>query len=99
MKTRVELDNVKSTIFIAALLTLSVANAQFALAQSDSGWKQKWDITLGQAKKEGKVVVYGQNGERIREAPTPGFAKASPATSLEFAGARGGEFATRVKAE
>jgi hypothetical protein len=28
MKTRVDLDNVKSTIFIAALLTLFVANAQ-----------------------------------------------------------------------
>ena len=42
MKTRVDLDNVKSTIFIAALLPLFVANAQFALAQSDSGWKQKW---------------------------------------------------------
>ena len=59
MKTRVDVDNVKSTIFLAALLTLFVANAQFALAQSDSGWKQKWDTTLGQAKKEGKVVVFG----------------------------------------
>ena len=49
MKTRVDLDNVKSMIFIAALLTLFVGNSQFALAQSDSGWKQKWDTTLGQA--------------------------------------------------
>ena len=62
MKTRVDLDNVKSTIFIAALLTLFVANAQFALAQSDSGWKQKWDTTLGQAKKEGKSLSSGRLG-------------------------------------
>ena len=99
MKTRVGVDNVKSTIFLAALLTLFVAHVQFALAQGDSGWKQKWDITLGQAKKEGKVVVLGPPGDRIRDALTQGFAKAFPDISMEFSGARGGELATRVKAE
>ena len=78
---------------------LFLAHAQFCLAQSDSGWKQKWDITLDQAKKEGKVVVFGPPGDRIREALTQGFAKAFPDISMEFSGARGGELATRVKAE
>jgi iron(III) transport system substrate-binding protein len=99
MKTRVDVGNVKSTIFLAVLLTLFVAHVQFALAQTDSGWKQKWDTTLGQAKKEGKVVVLGPPGDRIRQALTQGFAKAFPDISMEFSGARGGELATRVKAE
>src|SRR5262249_13178326 len=99
MKARVDLDNVKPTIFIAALFTLFVANAQFALAQSDSAWKQKWDTTLAQAKKEGKVVVFGPPGDRIREALIKGFAKAFPDITMEFSGARGGELATRIKAE
>src|SRR5262245_66634697 len=95
MKTRVDVGNVKSTIFIAAVFTLFVATAQFALAQSDSGWKQKWDTTLAQAKKEGKVVVFGPPGDRIREALTKGFAKAFPDITMEFSGARGGELAQR----
>jgi iron(III) transport system substrate-binding protein len=99
MRIRVDGDHVKSAIVLVALLTLCVANAQFARAQSDSGWKQKWDTTLAQAKKEGKVVVLGPPGDRIRDAITQGFAKAFPDISLEFSGARGGELATRVKAE
>ncbi len=99
MKTRVDVVHAKSAIVLVALLTLCVANAQFARAQSDSGWKQKWDTALAQAKKEGKVVVLGPPGDRIRDAITQGFAKAFPDISLEFSGARGGELATRVKAE
>src|SRR5215510_15439370 len=99
MKARVDLDNLKSTIFVSAVITLFVANAQFAVAQGDSGWKQKWDTTLAQAKKEGKVVVFGPPGDRIREALIKGFAKAFPDINMEFSGARGGELATRVKAE
>jgi len=68
-------------------------------AQSDSGWQKKWDQTLAQAKKEGKVVVLGPPGDQIREALTQGFAKAFPDITIEFSGARGGELATRVKAE
>jgi iron(III) transport system substrate-binding protein len=68
-------------------------------AQSDSGWQKKWDQTLAQAKKEGKVVVLGPPGDQIREALTGGFAKAFPDITIEFSGARGGELATRVKAE
>ena len=99
MKIRVDLDNIKSTIFVSAVLMLFVVQVQFAVAQSDSGWKQKWDTTLAQVKKEGKVVVFGPPGDRIREALTKGFAKAFPDITMEFSGARGGELATRVKAE
>src|SRR5262245_35614194 len=99
MKVRVDWNIVKSTILVSAVLTVLVVQVQVAVAQSDSGWKQKWDITVAQAKKEGKVVVFGPPGDRIRDALTKGFAKAFPDITMEFSGARGGELATRVKAE
>ncbi len=94
-------DHVKSTPTFAALILLAlfITNAQFALAQTASGWQQRWDTALAQAKTEGKVVVMGPPGDRIRDAITQGFTKAFPEISIEFSGARGGELATRVKAE
>ena len=83
----------------AALLILSMIYAPALFAQSDSGWQKKWDQTLAQARKEGKVVVLGPPGDQIREALTGGFAKAFPDITIEFSGARGGELATRMKAE
>jgi iron(III) transport system substrate-binding protein len=99
MKTRLDVGHVKTAFFLVVLVTFWVASAQLAWAQGDSGWKQKWDTTLAQAKKEGKVVVLGPPGDRIRDALTQGFAKAFPDINIEFSGARGGELATRVKAE
>lgn len=87
-----------AVLLIASLALLAIMN-RHAMAQGDSRWKQKWDTTVAQAKKEGKVVVLGPPGDQIREAITQGFAKAFPDISIEFSGARGGEFATRVKAE
>jgi len=94
-------DKVTSIIFVAVLilLTLFVTNAQLALAQSDSAWQKKWDTALAQAKKEGKVVVLGPPGDGIRDAITQGFTKAFPEVTIEFSGGRGGEMATKIKAE
>jgi iron(III) transport system substrate-binding protein len=94
-------DNLKSRLFVAGLivLTLFMTNAQFALGQTEAGWKQRWDSALTQAKTEGKVVVMGPPGDRIRDAIAQGFTKAFPEISIEFSGARGGELATRIKAE
>lgn len=91
------LNHVKAVLVLAALLTIFTID--FARAQNKPGWQQKWDSAVAQAKKEGKVVVLGPPGDRIREAITQGFAKAFPDISLEFSGARGGELATKVKAE
>lgn len=86
-------------MFFLALLTLLLANGRFALAQSESGWRQKWDTTLAQAKIEGRVVVLGPPGDTVRHAITQGFSKAFPDITIEFTGARGGELATRIKSE
>ena len=88
-----------TSIFFPALLALFLINGQLALAQSESGWQQKWNTTVAQAKSEGKVVVMGPPGDRVREALTQGFSKAFPEITVEFSGARGGELATRIKSE
>ena len=70
-----------------------------AFAQTKTHGKQTWEQVLGEAKKEGKVVVWGPPGEVIRIAMTEGFKKAFPDITIEYVGARGGEQATRIKAE
>ena len=44
-------------------------------------------------------MVLGPPGDRIRDAIMRSFTKAFPDVNLEFTGARGGELATRIKAE
>jgi iron(III) transport system substrate-binding protein len=92
-------DCLRPASYAAALLILSMIYAPALFAQGDSGWQKTWDQTLAQAKKEGKVVVLGPPGDQIREALTKGFAKAFQDITIEFSGARGGELATRMKAE
>ena len=86
---------VKLTLFLIAWLALLLTNGRFAMAQKESGSQQKWDSAVAQAKSEGKVVVMGPPGDRVREAITQGFSKAFPDITIEFSGGRGGELATR----
>lgn len=86
-------------VWFAALAPLAFAWVGIAWAQSDPNWKEKWQKVLGDAKKEGKVVVWGPPGEFIRKAMTEGFSKAFPDIPIEYSGGRGGEQATRIKAE
>lgn len=86
-------------VWFAALATLAFAWVGIAWAQSDPNWKEKWQKVLGDAKKEGKVVVWGPPGELIRNALTQGFRKAFPDIAIEYSGARGGEQASKLKAE
>ena len=82
---------------LTAFLILSPTPASFA--QSNAQSKQTWQQVLVEAKKEGRVVVWGPPGELIREAMTQGFKKDFPSIVIEYSGARGGEQATRIKAE
>jgi iron(III) transport system substrate-binding protein len=88
-----------ASLLSTAVLALFLINGPSALAQSKAGSQQKWDAAVAQAKKEGKVVVLGPPGDMIREAITRGFSKAFPDITVEYAGARGGELATRIKSE
>lgn len=90
-------DHMKSALILTPLLTLFTTNV--AWAQGAGGWQEKWNTAVAQAKKEGKVVVLGPPGDRIRDAIIQNFSKAFPDISLEFSGSRGGEAATKIKAE
>ncbi len=94
-------DDIKPRCFLAGaiLFVLLMIGARAAQAQGGSGWQQKWDAARAKAKAEGKVVVMGPPGDRIRDAVTQSFTKAFPDISIEFSGARGGELATKIKAE
>jgi iron(III) transport system substrate-binding protein len=82
---------------LTAFVILSFTAASFAQSKTQS--KLTWEQVLGEATKEGRVVVWGPPGELIREAMTQGFKKAFPNIAIEYSGARGGEQATRIKAE
>jgi iron(III) transport system substrate-binding protein len=81
---------------IAVLIFFLTAEAS---AQTKPHNKDTWEQVLAAAKKEGRVVVWGPPGELIREAMTQGFKKAFPNIAIEYSGGRGGEQATRIKAE
>ncbi len=94
-------DDVGSPRFLAVsiLLALFMIAARSVWAQSAPGWQQAWATAQAKAKAEGKVVVMGPPGDRIRDAITQGFTKAFPGINIEFSGGRGGELATKIKAE
>jgi len=88
-----------------AILLCAILGFLFAIrlepvsAQTLPDWKQRWDRVLSEAKKEGKVVVLGPPGERIRHAMTNDFAKAFPDIAIEFVGSRTAEAITRLRSE
>ena len=61
-----------------ALLALPVSSS----AQTKPDWKETWGKVLADAKKEGKVVVFGPPGEFILQAFVEGFKKAYPDIEL-----------------
>ena len=81
-------------VTVFSLVCLSIAEAQ-----TMPDWKQRWEKVLSEAKKEGKVVVFGPPGELIRDAMTQGFKRAFPDIVIEYSGGRSGEQATKLKAE
>src|SRR5438105_8789834 len=62
------------------------------------GWQAEWERTLAAAKQEGRVVVTGPPGDSARQALTA-FQEAYPEIQLEYSGARGADFISRVLAE
>lgn len=67
--------------------------------EAKTGWEADWQKTLSEARKEGKVIVYGPPGGDIRTALTDGFKKSYPGIEVEYFGATGAMIAPKVKAE
>lgn len=90
---------IRAALFLGTVGFLSLVWPSASSAQTKAAWQERWEKALAEAKKEGKVVVMGPPGDLIRDAMTQGFKKAYPDVSIEYSGARGGELATRAKAE
>ena len=86
-----------------AALSLScfflIASLAPVWAQAKGDWKQTWDTVLREAKKEGKVVVFGPPGDVIRKAVVEGFSQAFPEITIEYSGARGSDHVAKIRAE
>lgn len=68
-------------------------------APGGSAWQAEWEKTLAEARKEGRVVVYGPPGFDVRQALTEGFGKAYPGIQVEYTGATGAMHAAKIRAE
>lgn len=99
MDARVRLQVLLSTLILFAVGLLVVVGYELSYGQAKPDWKARWEKVLADAKKEGKVVVFGPPGDLIREAITQGFRKAFPEIAIEFSSGRSGEQATKLKAE
>lgn len=68
-------------------------------ASQKEAWEVEWSKAITEAKREGKVVVYGVPGIDIREAMINEFQKAYPGITVEYSGLSGVEAATKIHNE
>lgn len=81
--------------FLAALQVLCLLPLPVAAGPS---WKEKWEGTLAAAKKEGRVMIYGQVGPELRVALTDAIKK-DLGIEMDLVPGKGGEVAARFTAE
>lgn len=62
-------------------------------------WEQEWQKTLVDARKEGRITIYGIPGVDVREALAKEFQKAYPGIIVEYTGVGGAEIAPKILAE
>ena len=78
--------------------TSATTSSAAPAAAAPDDWRAQWETTLAAAKQEGRVVVFGPPGDSSRQALTA-FQSTYPEIQVEFFGARGADFITRVLAE
>lgn len=69
------------------------------VSQSKAAWEVLWENTLKEARKEGKVVLYGSPVAETRQAFTENFQKAYPGITLEYTAMLTSLAAPKIKAE
>lgn len=84
---------------LLAIVLAIPAQSQPCFAQGPKAAVDGWEKVLTAAEKEGSVVVAGPSGSAIRNAITQGFSKAFPKIKLQYIGGRGGQLASRIRAE
>lgn len=69
-----------------------------AARESSPGWKDRWEKTLSTARKEGKVVVYGDMSAEVRETIGTKF-REKYGLYIEFVAGRSGEVTQKYQTE
>lgn len=87
----------KKLIAIIAIAVVGLAMTPKS-ALSAPAWKDKWEKETAEARKEGKVVIYGQVGPELRVALGEAIKK-DLGLDLELVPGKGGEVATRFTTE
>src|SRR4051812_32268846 len=82
----------------AAPAAAKPATAAAPATGGQESWQAEWDRVVAAAKQEGKVVVNGPPGDAARQALIS-FQQTYPEIQVEFIGARGADFISRVLAE
>lgn len=62
-------------------------------------WQSRWDEVQKEAKREGKVVVYGPPIAEVRQGFIEAFQKRYPSITLEFIGLAGSQVAPKIASE
>ncbi len=94
---------------LLVLVSLTFVACSAAVTPAETGQKpaqpapvsvpvSDWERTLAEARKEGKVVIYGTVGQATREALVQGF-KNDRGLQLEFLSGRGSELAVKLMRE
>jgi iron(III) transport system substrate-binding protein len=84
---------------VAVASTTFFALVSAGSAQTVFNWKERWDKTVAEAKKEGTVVVFSSAGQRLRQAMTQEFEKAFPGIRVEYTGGRESDHGNRIISE
>lgn len=79
-------------------VTLSTSSGPVVQEEAGEAWQTKWNKVVREAKREGKVVIYGAATGQVREALIKGFYNRY-GIPLEYMSAKGPEIAAKLAAE
>ncbi len=70
-----------------------------AATPAKPAWQIEWESALAEARKEGKVMIYGAPGSEVRLAMVEGFQKAYPEITVDYLGGPSSQNAAKINAE
>lgn len=94
----------RNLAFLTGLIVLALAcgapsGAPLTGEASASATTSEWDLTVAAAKREGKVVIVGPQGDEVREVLTRGFREKYPEIEVELASMAGNQAAPKILVE
>lgn len=84
---------------LSALASMLTESHRVIAAEAKGNWRVEWERTLGAAKKEGEVFVYGPSNRDEQKALIDGFQKAYGEIRLTYVSGRLSQLAYRIMAE